>query len=160
MPALTMDDGFIFNNKKNLPPIVSTMQNSHQPLSSLLALETIPILCQHIFGLFCPTHPLCKNKYRTEHQPSWHFPNPPTQPFWWCNIGMVPFKLTCLLPFFVTFLALRSIDKGCVTNSAQKPPNKMHNLTKIITINWNKTKVRGMVRISFVIENHLKNHAN
>ena len=40
-----------------------------------------------------------------------------------------------VLPFFVTFLALRSIDKGCVTNSAQKPPNKMHNLTKIITMN-------------------------
>ena len=54
MPALTMDDGFIFNNKKNLPPIVSTMQNSHQPLSSLLAFGTIPILCQHSFGLFLP----------------------------------------------------------------------------------------------------------
>ena len=79
MPALTMDDGFIFNNKKNLPPIVSTMQNSHQPLSSSLA---------------------------------------------------------CCLFFCYLFGFAASIDKGCVTNSAQKPPNKMHNLTKIITMNW------------------------
>ena len=58
MPALTMDDGFIFNNKKNLPPIVSTMQNSHQPLSSLLAFGTIAILCQHVLGLFLPHSPI------------------------------------------------------------------------------------------------------
>ena len=91
---------------------------------------------------FCPsTYLLCQNKYSTEHQPNWHFPNPPTQSFCWRNIGMVPFKLTCLLPFFVTFLALRSIDKGCVTNSAQKTPNKMRNLTKIITVNWNLWKI-------------------
>ena len=30
MPALTMDDGFIFNNKKSLS-LLYKMQNSHQP---------------------------------------------------------------------------------------------------------------------------------
>ena len=44
------------------------------PKSIQVVQGTIPILYQHIFGLFL-THPLCQHKYNTERQQKWSFSN-------------------------------------------------------------------------------------
>ena len=77
-----------------LPP------EGRQMKHTILLLWTIPILRQHIYGLF-PTHPpsqentgkQCsdgKNKVLNVSKDG-YFPKPPTQFFCWRNIGMMPY---------------------------------------------------------------------
>ena len=52
---------------------------------------TIPKLRQHILDCFWPTHyNSIQHEYSTEVSKNDNFPNPPTQSFWWRNIGMIP----------------------------------------------------------------------
>ena len=61
------DQNFVGNGSASDNEATSVSQDAQEMSAIVSALGTIHILCQHILGLFWPTHPICQYGYSTDH---------------------------------------------------------------------------------------------